>query len=190
MSKDIYWDIVKRLDSRHQKGGITMNSVYDAFSKFMTEYDMHPHDVPNHPGYTCDRTGNVYRPDGSLIKPFNSSGYKQVYMLDNDGKRSIKGVHQVVSMTFDDKYYDGCVVHHKDENKLHNWDENLQVESISEHARHHADPSRLAKWAKENGGPANKGKTMSDEFKEKCRQNALKREHKFYGNQYTKNKSK
>lgn len=148
--------------------------IFEIFDTFMKTYDLYPHPVPNHPGYTCDRLGSVYRPDGSKIKPFESSGYDQVYMKNEDGDRSIKGVHQVVSMTFDPDYYPGCIVHHKDENKKHNYADNLKVESNSDHARHHADPQKLIDYMKKHG-PINKGKKMSPEFCEKCRQSALKR---------------
>lgn len=163
-----------------------MNSYYDMLDLIMSYFDLYPHDVPNYPGYTCDTSGNVYRPDGSRIKPFNSSGYKQVYMKDEDGKRAIKGVHQVVAMTFKPEYYPGCVVHHKDENKGHNYAENLEVESRNDHSRHHANPDAMLEWQKKNGGPVNKGQKMSDEFREKCRQSALNRKDPrvFYGNQY------
>lgn len=164
-----------------------MENVYNLFKQFMDQYDLNPHDIPNYPGYQCDRTGNVYRPNGSRVTPFNSSGYKQAYLKDEEGNRSVKGIHQLIAMTFDEEYYDGCVVHHKDENKCHNWDENLEVESREEHSRHHADPSRLANYINEYG-PANKGKKMSPEFCEKCRQSALNRKdnqnRKFQGNQF------
>ena len=151
------------------------DDVYGILDEFMTEYDFYPHDVPNHKGYRCDRLGNVYRPDNSRITPFNSLGYKQVSMKTDDGDKSIKGVHQVVAMTFDEAYYQGCVVHHIDENKTHNTWDNLKVESLSEHSRHHANPDAMLNWMKENGGPANKGKKMSDEFREHCREGALRR---------------
>ena len=150
-------------------------SLFDVFNTFMNTYDFYPHPVPNHPGYMCDRLGNVYKPNGQRITPFESSGYDQVYMRNDDDKRSIKGVHQVVMMTFgDDEYYPGCVVHHKDENKKHNTWDNLEVESRSDHSRHHADPQRLRDYIAKNG-PANKGKTMDQAFRDKCRISALNR---------------
>ena len=162
-----------------------MEDLYDLFRQFMDTYDLNPHYIPGFPGYQCDRTGNIYRPDGTPIKPFNSSGYKQVYLKNENGERDIKGVHQIVAMTFDEKFYPGCVVHHKDEDKHHNWDENLEVESRNEHSHHHADPDRLRKYISDNG-PVNKGKKMSPEFCEKCRQSALNRKdnQKFHGNQF------
>lgn len=73
-----------------------------------------------------------------------------------------------------------------DENKKHNWDGNLEVESRSNHSRHHANPQAILEWQKKNGGPVNKGQKMSDEFREKCRQSALNRKDSrtFHGNQY------
>ena len=155
----------------------------NSFDEFMTMYDF-PREVPDHPGYFCDRKGVIYKENGVRIKPFESSGYDQVYMRDKNNKRSIKGVHQVVSMTFDPEFYKGCVVHHKDENKKHNVDTNLKVESCSEHARHHADPQHLIKWQKEHGGPTNKGKKMSPEFCEKCRKSAIKRHRRERGEHF------
>jgi hypothetical protein len=86
----------------------------------------------------------------------------------------IKGVHQIVAMTFIDEYYDGCHVHHKDENKHNNRIFNLEILSHSDHARLHSDPSRLVNYVKKNG-PPNKGKKMSAEFCEKCRVSAIRR---------------
>lgn len=169
-----------------------MDNVYDVFNQFMTQYDLYPHDIPGFPGYQCDRMGTIYNPDGSVKDPYNSGGYNNVYIPDVNGKKTVKGVHQLVAMTFKEEYYPGCVVHHKDENKRHNWDENLQIESKEEHSRHHANPQAMFDWQKEHGGPANKGKAMSEESREKCRQSALNRtdgkNHEFYGNQYTRDK--
>ena len=104
-----------------------MENIYNIFNEFMNTFDLYPHEVPGYPGYTCDRMGNVYRPDGTKIRPFKSSGYEQVYMKDEHNNRSVKGVHQVVSMTFDPEYYPGCVVHHIDENKRIKEPINLKV---------------------------------------------------------------
>lgn len=164
-------------------------NLYDVFSRFMSNYDLYPKPVPGHPGYSVDPFGNVFKPDNTITKQFNSCGYKQVRMINADGDRSIKGVHQVVAMTFDENYYDGCVVHHIDENKHNNYIENLESISKSEHSRHHANPAALQKYIGENG-PANRGKEMPQEFKDKCRQSALNRRTncqscgKFTGNQY------
>ena len=152
-----------------------MDNIYDILNQFMTQYDLYPHDIPGFPGYQCDRMGTIYNPDGSIKEPYNSGGYNNVYIPDANGKKTVKGVHQLVAMTFKEEYYTGCVVHHKDENKKHNWDENLQIESNEEHSRHHANPQAMLNWQKEHGGPANKGQKMSDEFRDHCREGALRR---------------
>ena len=150
------------------------NDIYSIFDEFLRYGDFYPKPIPGCSNYYADRFGNVYKPDGSKIIPFNSNGYEQVYMRDDDDKRKILGVHQVVGMTFLSEYYPGCVVHHKDENKHNNNDTNLIIESRSDHSRHHADPSSLINHINTHG-PHNKGKKMSPEFCEPCRQSALKR---------------
>lgn len=129
--------------------------------------------VPGYDNFEADRAGNIYK-NSQLITPFKSSGYFQVCLTRSGHTRVVKGVHQVVSMTFDPNYYEGCVVHHIDGNKHNNQFSNLKVESRSEHARHHADPNRLVNHIKQHG-PANKGKKMSSEFCEKCRKSAIER---------------
>lgn len=84
-------------------------------------------------------------------------------------------------MAFCEDYFKGCVVHHIDENKHNNCASNLKVYSRFEHSRMHCDKNILAEYARLNG-PANKGKKMSKEFCEKCRQSASKRG--FNGNQF------
>lgn len=98
------------------------------------------------------------------------------------------GVHQLVAMTFDSNYTPDCHVHHLDENKSNNKAYNLECMSKSDHARLHADITPLSNYLKENG-PYNKGMKMSDEFREKCRQSALRRakenrSSKYNGNQF------
>lgn len=161
------------------------NEIYEVFNEFMTFGDFYPKQVPGCSQYKVDRFGKVFRNDMTEITPFNSCGYKQVYMRDDTGKKRVLGVHQVVGMTFLPEYFDGCVVHHIDENKHNNYDVNLVVMSKSDHSRKHADPSHLIEHQRKFG-PYNKGMKMSAEYCEKCRQSALNRdyEYKFYGNQY------
>lgn len=153
-----------------------IHSLCEALNYFENKYGiLEPQkEIPNHPGYKCDPFGNVWRPDGKPIKPFKSCGYKQVYLRDSNGKRSIKGVHQVVAMTYSQDWFDGCIVHHKDEDKHNNYIGNLKCETLQEHARHHANSENVIRWIRKNG-PHNKGKKMSPEFCEACRKAALKR---------------
>ena len=127
----------------------------------------------NFPGYDCDENGTVYK-NGVPIKPFNSNGYQQVLLFDKDYNRKVTGVHVVVAMKYLD-YFPGCNVHHKDENRDHNYVGNLKVMTKSEHCKFHSkDNMRLANYVKTNG-PANKGKKMSKEFCEKCSISAKRR---------------
>ena len=100
--------------------GMNDIDIYKLYNDFLSRYDLYPKPVPGHPGYTATQLGCVYKPDGSEAKQFNSCGYKQVRMIDDNGNRSIKGVHQVVAMTFDKGYFPDCVVHHIDEDKHNN----------------------------------------------------------------------
>lgn len=127
--------------------------------------------IPNFSNYYASSDGVIYRSDMTVIKPFNSNGYYQVYLKDDLGVSKVKGVHQLIAATF------------IDQDKHNNALNNLQVKSRSEHSRQHADPKLLIRYIDEHG-PHNKGKKMSSEFCEKCRQSALKRG--FNGNQYVK----
>lgn len=141
--------------------------------QWMKEVYYKPQSVPGYPNFKVDRTGVVYK-DDVPIKPFNSNGYHQICLNGTRNNKVIKGVHQIVAMTFDERYYDGCHVHHRDENKHNNNISNLDVEDPRDHARHHANPENLKKYVRDHG-PANKGKKMSPEFCEKCRISAIKR---------------
>lgn len=142
--------------------------------------------VPNHKNYYASKDGKVFRSDKSEITPFKSNKYLQVFMKDDSGKRHVYGVHQVIAMTFLKGYFKGCVVHHINEDTHDNNVSNLEIHTRSSHASYHADSSTIVAYVRTNG-PANKGKKMSAEFCERCRQSALKRG--FNGNQYTKKKN-
>lgn len=118
---------------------------------------------------------------GCNIKIFNSNGYHQCRLISDEGKEHILGVHSVVAMFHCPDYFEGCIVHHEDEDKQNNWAYNLKCITRSAHSKKHANTTRLRDYVLSNG-PANKGKKMSDEFKEKCRQSAIRRG--FNGNQY------
>lgn len=51
-----------------------MENIYNIFNEFMNTFDLYPHEVPGYPGYTCDRMGNVYRPDGTKSDLSNHRG--------------------------------------------------------------------------------------------------------------------
>ena len=115
------------------------------------------------------------------VKIFKSNGYLQCRLVDNDGVPHIVGVHVAVAMFHCLDYFEGCIVHHEDENKQNNWSYNLTCETRSEHSKRHASKTRLSEYVKANG-PANKGKKMSNEFCKKCSDSAKLRG--FNGNQF------
>lgn len=145
---------------------------YSAYLAFCNEY-YKPREVPGFPKFSITRHGDVYK-DGIEIKPFNSNGYLQIALDSRRKTRVIKGVHQIVAMTFIDEYYEGCHVHHKDENKHNNDVSNLEILDPQVHEKLHAKPDKLINYVKKNGSPT-KGMKMSKEFCEKCRISALKR---------------
>lgn len=134
------------------------------------------------PEYDVDENGTVYK-NGKEIIPFKSNDYLQVLLFDVDHKRCVLGVHTVVAMKYLEDYTDGCIVHHKDENKHNNNVNNLEVfKTKAEHIRLHNKNNRtLANYTKIYG-PHNKGKKMSEDFCRHCSESAKKRG--FTGNQY------
>lgn len=121
------------------------------------------------------------------VKIFKSNDYVQCRLVDNDGVAHIIGVHVAVAMFHCSDYFEGCIVHHEDEDKKNNWAYNLKCETRSEHSRRHASKTHLSNYVKQNG-PANKGKKMSSEFCERCRESALRRG--FNGNQFVDKNNK
>ena len=134
--------------------------------------------------YDCDIYGNVYK-NGKPISQCNSNGYKQVTMRDENFKRHILGVHVVVAMKYLD-YYEGCVVHHKDENKSNNNLYNLEVANSTYHKSYHAKRNLNFIEGNKSKKPWNKGLKMSDEFRQHCSESAKKRAKRigFQGNQF------
>lgn len=90
--------------------------------------------------YIVSRDGIIKTKDGELVKIFKSNKYLQCCLFDIYGNKHTLGVHTVISMFHDVKWYDGCVVHHKDGNTYNNNIENLEVTNRSFHTkRHHTD---------------------------------------------------
>lgn len=116
-----------------------MEDIKQAFTLFMNTYDLWPYQIPGYPDYTINRLGQIWYKDGSLIQPYQyPDQYRMVYLKNDQGHR-VWGVHQLVAMTFNQQWFNGCVVHHKDEDKYNNIDNNLQVMSLAEHARLHSE---------------------------------------------------
>lgn len=126
------------------------------------------------PNYDVDIYGNVYK-NNVIMNPFKSNKYLQVVLYDKDGNKKVYGVHTVVAMKYLDEFYQGCVVHHKDENPHNNNLENLEILDRSNHTKlHMKGDTRLADYVKEHGS-WNKNKKMNEEYRQICKQSALKR---------------
>lgn len=150
------------------------DEMWKVFTEFLDCMNPYPVPIAEFPSYSIDRFGNVFDKNNEYVKPYHyDNQYDSVYLKEN-GRYGKRDIHVLVSKTFNDDYFSGCVVHHRDENKYNNVNTNLVAETKSEHARHHADPSALNEWSKTHS-PANKGKKMSPEFCEKCRISAIKR---------------
>lgn len=164
------------------------------FIEFMNQYDLCVMPIQEFPSYSIDIFGNVYDENNNMVIPYHYSGqYDAVYLKDSAHHKKCD-VHVLVAKTFIQEYYEGCVVHHIDGNKYNNYYGNLEILDKRDHARYHADPTALLQYAKTHT-PYNKGRKMSDEFRERCRSAAKKRwengvyqeklnRHLFYGNQY------
>lgn len=136
--------------------------------------------------YEATDDGHIFdKQQQCLIKEFRSNKYLQCVVYDDDGIPHVLGVHQVVARFRCDDWFEGCIVHHKDENGHNNAPYNLECYSRRRHSRKHIYDSgnqfRLRDYVKKHG-PHNKGKKMSEEFKKHCSESAKKRG--FNGNQY------
>lgn len=117
---------------------IDIDNVFNIFNQFLTTYGLYPHPIPQYPNYYVDPFGNVFDRFGNQITPYHYPNQYDSFMVrDNSGKPRILGVHQAVAMTYSPDWFDGCVVHHIDENKFNNCINNLKCESRSDHSRHH-----------------------------------------------------
>ena len=125
----------------------------------------------NYPCYDCDENGNIYK-NGTLVKPFKSNKYYQVCLFDGDNKKRVVGVHTVVAMKYLD-FFEGCVVHHIDENTHNNNVKNLVVMSRSNHCREHGLKNEYFKNLNKGKASWNKGMKMSDEFRRHCSEAAI-----------------
>lgn len=136
--------------------------------------------------YTATDDGHIFDKDrGCFVKEFKSNKYLQCQVYDDEGVPHVFGVHQVVARLRCPDWFEGCIVHHKDEDGHNNSPSNLECCSRSHHSRNHIYKSgheyMLREYVKTNG-PSNKGKKMSEEFCKQCSISALKRG--FNGNQY------
>ena len=112
--------------------------LYKVFNEFIDRYDFRPHQIPGYPDYSVDRFGKAYDRFGNEVPIIRRADqYEYVNICDQFGKRQNQLVHRLVAMTFDNAWFDECVVHHMDENKHNNYDYNLACMSREEHGRLH-----------------------------------------------------
>ena len=128
--------------------------------------------------YSVSRCGEVFdKKYNRKSKLFKSNKYTQCRLVDNEGHVHIMGIHVAIVMFHLPDYFPGCVVHHIDGDTTHNEVDNLECMTRSNHSRHHVKPNKLTHHITQFG-PWNKGKKMSEEFKEKCRISAIRRHKK------------
>lgn len=126
----------------------------------------------NYPNYDCSTRGAIYE-NGNPKHQFNSNGYKQVKIKDKNGISKVIGSYCVVAMKYLD-YYEGCDVHHKDQNRSNNNLSNLEIKDHKEHAREHSKENTIFHTLNKGKPAWNKGMKMSKEFCKKCSESAKK----------------
>lgn len=130
----------------------------------------------NFPDFDCNEQGEVFK-KGIKITPFKSNKYFQVCLFTKENVKKVVGVHTVIAMKYLN-YFEGCVVHHKDENPHNNKLENLEIMSREAHIKIHMDGNPKFLLACKGRTPWNKGKKMSEDFRKKCSESAKKRHRK------------
>lgn len=127
----------------------------------------------NFPDFDCNEQGEVFK-KGVKITPFKSNKYFQVCLFTKENVKKVVGVHTVIAMKYLN-YFEGCVVHHKDENTQNNKLENLEIMSREAHTKMHLLENPKFLLSCKGRAPWNKGKKMSEDFRKKCSESAKKR---------------
>lgn len=120
----------------------------------------------NFPNYDCNDKGEVFK-NQMPAKVFKSNKYKQVLLIDKQGRRKVCGVHTVIAMKYLE-YFEGCVVHHKDENTDNNRLDNLEIMTRTDHARIHACANDKFKFSNKGKPSKFKGQRRDEEFCRHC----------------------
>lgn len=82
--------------------------------------------------------GHLFDANGVRIEPYTyKNQYHLAYIRDINNNPHTVGIHQLVAMTYDPNWFPGCVVHHIDEDKFNNIDQNLISTNRSNHAKLH-----------------------------------------------------
>lgn len=89
-------------------------------------------------GYTITKDGCVFvKSTGKPVKIFKSNKYLQCCVFDENGKKHVVGIHTLVARVHCKDWFEGCVVHHKDNNQHNNHADNLECLSLREHVKLH-----------------------------------------------------
>lgn len=126
--------------------------------------------------YATDDGILMNKKTGLPVKVFKSNKYLQCVVFDDSGAKHTYGVHSMIARLRLESWYDGCVVHHINGDQSDNRPDNLECLSRGEHTKMHNTtyPCALAVYVKKYG-PPNKGKKMSDSFRQHCREGAARR---------------
>ncbi|MBP5423890.1 MAG: HNH endonuclease [Paludibacteraceae bacterium] len=91
--------------------------------------------------YKITKDGQIFDKENNYkpIKTFKSNKYMQCCIYDENGKHVV-GVHNVVAQALCDDWFDGCVVHHKDNNQCNNAVDNLECLDLVSHVKLHQKP--------------------------------------------------
>lgn len=133
-------------------------------------------DIPDFDGYQASNLGNIrshkYKLKGKIFKyQLDKYGYYRVCLFKN--KKILKGVHQLIALTFIPNPLNKPCVNHIDYNPSNNYVGNLEWVTHSENCL----------WSKENIGKSRKGKKLTNEQKIKISKSMLnngKDEHYIY----------
>lgn len=99
--------------------------------------------------YEVSEAGEVYNiATGRKITSWQNSQRYHRIRLYKDGKSKDFYVHRIVALTFHDCPGEGYEVHHKDNNRSHNWKDNLEWLTRAENMAHVHTGWLNRKWAK------------------------------------------
>ena len=115
---------------------------------------------------------------------FAQDGYRRILLTDTLGKQHMIYLHRLVAYMFIPNPDNLPMINHKDENPANNQADNLEwctcrYNNMYNDA-HIRRGKKISETVRNNGGPHNKGKHISEETREKLR----KVPHTFQGNQY------
>ena len=87
--------------------------------------------------YEITKNGRVYDKKKNIwLKSYMQEGYVFYRIVDNNGVH-LTGMHNLIAQVYCNDWFDGCIVHHKDGDKLNNNVDNLQCMTLGEHLSHH-----------------------------------------------------